>query len=146
MYDLNTVQFYNISMIRGDTESFGLELIGLEQDLDSAYLTCKKSYEDETPLFEKALNDGIYKITQEYYGVRIAPEDTENLEAGKYHYDLEICVNGDVFTIMTGYIELFPDVTHGKDHGDGADFDLSLKLEGVNVSVVGETLVIRTGG
>ena len=129
-------------MIRGNTVSFGIELDGLDQDLEYAFLTCKKSYEDATPLFEKALNDGIEKISEGYYAVRIAPEDTEDIEAGKYHYDLEVSVNGDVYTIMTGYINIYRDVTHGKEHEDGSDFDVTLMLDGVGISVADETLVI----
>lgn len=101
-----------ITMTRGDTLSFGLEVEG--DALDTAYFTVKKSFSDETPVFQKSLGttvDGITLIEEGKYAVRIAPEDTENLEVGKYYYDLQIGVNGDVFTVKRGILELEADVT-----------------------------------
>lgn len=99
-----------VTMARGDTMSFGMEIEGLDQDLDTAYLTCRHSY-TEAPVFQKSLGDGITKTGTGQYVVRIAPEDTEGLEAGKYYYDLEIGANGDKFTILKGILELEQDVT-----------------------------------
>lgn len=101
----------NISMVKGDTFSFGLELEGLEQDLDTAYLTVKESYDDDMPLFQKSLGDGIEKVELGEYTVRIAPEDTQNVEARRYFYDLQIGVNSDVFTIIRGILWVKNSVT-----------------------------------
>lgn len=100
-----------ITMPRGDTLSFGLEFEGLDQDLDTAYFTCRRNF-TEAPVFQKSLGDGITKQDTEHYVVRVAPEDTEGLHAGKYYYDLEIGVNGDKFTILKGVLELERDVTY----------------------------------
>lgn len=100
----------NIRMTRGDTLAFGMEFDGLDQDLDSAYFTCKKAYEGEN-VFQKSLGDGISKAEDNKYRVRVAPEDTANIDAGKYYYDLEIGVNGDIFTLMKGILDIEPDVT-----------------------------------
>ena len=100
-----------ITMTRGDTMSFGIEIEGLDQDLETAFLTCKKNH-DEAPAFQKSLEDGITKQETGKYVVRVAPEDTENLEPGKYYYDLEIGVNGDRFTILKGVLEIERDVTN----------------------------------
>jgi hypothetical protein len=99
-----------VTMTRGDTMSFGMELEGLDQDLDTAFLTCRKSH-TEPPVFQKSIGDGITKVDEGQYVVRVAPEDTEGLEAGKYYYDLEIGVNGDVYTILKGILEIEQDVT-----------------------------------
>lgn len=110
----------NISMVRGDTLAFGIELYeegnGEElelfaQDLDSAYFTCKQNYTDALNAFQKSLGNGITKLDDGQYVVRIAPEDTANMEAGKYFYDFQISVNDDVFTILKGVLELEHDVT-----------------------------------
>ena len=104
-----------ITMIKGDTLSFGVEIAdqdGNPLDIDTAYFTCKKNYADEYSAFQKALNSGITKVEAGKYRVRIAPNDTKNLEAGKYFYDFQIGKNGDVFTIMKGVIELEYDVTY----------------------------------
>ena len=102
---------YQINMVKGDTLSFGLEFEGLGQNIDSAYFTVKKNPLDEEPLFQKSLLNGILKKEDFVYTVRIAPEDTENLDAGQYAFDLQIGVNEDIFTIMLGILILSQDVT-----------------------------------
>lgn len=101
-----------ITMVRGDTLSFGLYIDGLEgQDLDSAYLTCKSNRSDDVNIFQKALGAGISKYDDGKYIVRVAPEDTKSVEAGKYFYDLEIGLNSDKFTVLHGVLEICQDVT-----------------------------------
>ena len=103
---------YQINMVRGDSCSFGLEFEGLGQDLETAFLTVKKNALDTEPLFQKSLGSGISKSDDYKYIVRIAPEDTAELDAGLYSFDVQISVNGDVFTIMLGVIILSQDVTN----------------------------------
>ena len=66
-------------------------------------------------LFHKELEKGINFSKQDgyilYYVVRVAPEDTKNLETGMYYYDLSIELNGDVFTILNGSLKIESDVT-----------------------------------
>lgn len=100
----------NITMVKGDTLAFGIEIEGLDQDLDTAYFTCKKSYTDPD-MFRKSLGHGITKVDTGQYAVRVAPADTKDLEAGRYYYDLEIGANGDIFTIMKGVLEIEQDTT-----------------------------------
>ena len=102
---------YQINMARGDSCSFGLEFEGLGQDLETAFLTVKKNALDEEPLFQKSLGQGISKSENYKYVLRIAPEDTAELDAGQYPFDVQISTNGDVFTIMLGVIILSQDVT-----------------------------------
>ena len=101
---------YNIKMVKGDTESFGFELEGVE-NLDAAYFSCKRNSQDENYLFQKSLNSGITKESGNQYVVRIAPSDTALLEPGQYWYDLEISKNGDIFTIFRGVLDLLPEIT-----------------------------------
>lgn len=102
---------YQIDMVRGDSLSFGLEFEGLGQDLDSADFTVKKDESDDTVLIHKDLTDGISKRADSEYIVRLAPEDTADLDAGYYHFDCQIGVNGDIFTIMLGILVLEQGVT-----------------------------------
>lgn len=120
------MQDKNVTMVKGDTVSFGLEvmqtdsegnLVPFEEDLDTAYFTCKQNYTDLTSAFQKSLGDGITKIGTGKYAVRIAPADTAKLEAGKYFYDLQIGVNGDIFTILKGILDIEQDVTVGESTG-----------------------------
>ena len=103
----------NLEMTRGDTFSFGLAIINLGQAIDSAYFTVKNNY-DDTPLFQKTLGNGIEldHIDGEdyYYNIRIAPDDTKNLEPKKYYYDFEINLNDDTFTILKGILDIEFDV------------------------------------
>lgn len=101
---------YNIKMVKGDTESFGFELEGVE-NLDAAYFSCKRNSQDENYLFQKSLNNGITKRAENQYVVRITPDNTALLEPGQYWYDLEISKNGDIFTIFRGVLELLPEIT-----------------------------------
>lgn len=99
-----------VTMTRGDTLSFGMEIEGLDQDLETAYLTCRRNY-TEAPVFQKSLGNGITKQETGKYVIRVAPEDTKSLEPGKYFYDLELGANGDKFTILKGILDIEIDVT-----------------------------------
>lgn len=109
----------NLEMTKGDTLSFGVEIYNLGQNLDAAYLTCKRNYDDSDNVFQKSLNDGITLDSHDeaghyFYKIRVAPGDTENLDIGKYYYDLQIEVNGDVFTILKGILTIDFDVMQGR--------------------------------
>ena len=101
---------YNIKMVKGDTQSFGFELEGVE-NLTAAYFSCKRNSQDENYLFQRSLNNGITKRAENQYVVRITPDNTALLEPGQYWYDLEISKNGDIFTIFRGVLDLLPEIT-----------------------------------
>ena len=105
-----------IRMTRGDTLSFSLQVCDeegapFEQDLERAYFTCKSNRSDNRFLFKKSLSDGVSRVGQGAYTVRVAPSDTAAAKPGKYFYDFEIGCNGDVFTVMRGVLEIMQDVT-----------------------------------
>lgn len=108
--------YNNIKHVKGDTFSCGLVVEDLGQDLDEVNFTCKNSANDNAEvLFNCSLGDGItlvdYDIEKDIrkYVIRVAPNDTKNLQAGTYYYDLEIGVNSDIFTIMKGRFVLEQD-------------------------------------
>ena len=121
--------FYNvlkkdITMVKGDTMSFGFQIQGLEGSTPSSIVfSCKDDPEDDDAIFTSSLeNGGVWLDSQDEetdtltYGVRIAPEKTEDLNVGRYFYDLEITINGetvneDVFTLMKGRLQIEYDVT-----------------------------------
>ena len=99
----------NIRNVKGDAFSSAIVVENLEQDITNIYFTCRDSLNDNSNiLFEKSLNNGItymYYDEETYtrtYIVRLAPEDTKDLQAGTYYYDEKVEVNGDVITIMKG--------------------------------------------
>lgn len=107
----------NFELIRGDTFSFAFEVEFDEapQKLEKVDFTCKTNFDDDDVVFNKELEKGINFVKQDgtklYYIVRIAPEDTKNLETGMYYYDLQIELNGDVFTLLNGALKIEGDVT-----------------------------------
>lgn len=106
----------NLKMVRGDTLSFGIEYSfddETTQDLDTCYFSCKQNMDDEEYIFQKSLNNGISKVDNGKYRVRVAPEDTENVDIGNYYYDLEIGLNNDIFTIIKGVLSIESDITRG---------------------------------
>lgn len=101
----------NIHMVRGDTFAFGLEIEGLDQDLDKAFFTCRKSYDGDI-VFQRSIGHGIEKVETGVYRVRIAPENTKDIESGHYYYDFEIGVNNDVYTLAKGDLLIEHDVSY----------------------------------
>lgn len=101
----------NLAMIRGDTFAFAVEIEGLDQDLDAAFFSCKTSASANNYVFQKTLDNGISKVETGKYRVRVAPEDTKNLLPKAYKYDLQIGVNGDVYTILKGELAITEDIT-----------------------------------
>lgn len=101
----------NISIVRGDTLAFDVEIDGLEGDLASAYFSVKANYNDVNYVFQKSIGNGITRQESGAYTVRIAPSDTQNLELGQYYYDLQLGIENDVFTILKGIFDIGFDVT-----------------------------------
>lgn len=106
----------NLFMVRGDTFRFSVEIEGLTEDLTSAYFSCKKNKDDTEYIFQKSIGDGIEKTTDtstsKTYEVVVAPEDTEEVEDGKYFYDLQIEVDGEIYTPLLAILTIEKDVTH----------------------------------
>lgn len=115
---INEGYFYNaikrdISMVKGDTLAFGFQVQGLGgQRPSKIFFTAKERVEDEAPLFIVSLNDTIDEEAYDdradilSYTVRVPPGKTENIPLGRYFYDLEIEVNGDIITLMIGRITI----------------------------------------
>lgn len=102
-----------ISMVRGDTLSFGFQVSGLNgQRPDGIYFSCKEHLEDDSFVFSISLGAGITERSYDAqtdtltYGVRVAPELTEGLELGKYFYDLQMDIDDDVLTLMKGKLSI----------------------------------------
>lgn len=107
----------NFELVKGDTLAFAVE-IGFDEDpvdADEMLFTVKRNADDEADLLQKRLNHGIEKVAKVgnklYYRVRASPWDTRSLEAGLYQYDLEIHVNGDIFTILNGLLIVENEIT-----------------------------------
>ena len=112
-----------MSMVRGDSLIFDLTLHDVEtEDITAIVFSCKKNGTDGTYIFQKTLEDGITETTEEgTYQVRVAPEDTAGVDAGRYVYDLEITLGDNVYTISFGDLDILQDVTNSDSGGDDPD-------------------------
>ena len=43
--------------------------------------------------------------------IRVAPNDTRDVDAGEYFYDMQIGVGSDVYTLLIGTLFLMQDIT-----------------------------------
>ena len=103
----------NITMVRGDTLAFNVEVLdedGNAVTVDSADMTCKKQATEKENIFHKSLGAGITQ-SDGLLSVRVAPNDTKEVDAGRYFYDMCIGVGNDIFTIMRGVLSIEQDVT-----------------------------------
>ena len=103
----------NIIMTRGDTLQYVFELEPTNNEsvieLTSSYFTCRD--ENDVIQFQKSLGDGITRVADNKYQVRVAPEDTASLDVGYYKYDNEINYGDDKLTILKGTLKLEEDMT-----------------------------------
>ena len=107
----------NFEIVKGDTLAFAVEIgfDGDPVDADEMLFTVKCNADDDGNIFQERLNHGIEKVAKVGnkldYRVRASPWDTRSLEAGLYQYDLEIRVNGDIFTILNGLLIVENEIT-----------------------------------
>ena len=98
-------------MVRGDTLAFVVQIQGEDPSMDTVTFSCKTDSGASTYIFQKTLSNGVTELETGKYRVRVAPEDTANLEAGTYAIDLELGVNGDVATPILGTLKIVEDIT-----------------------------------
>ena len=107
------MEYENIAMTKGDTVAFNCIVYdsdGEPLDVDSAFFTCKKRLTGET-IFQKSLNNGISQLDG-VMNIRIAPEDTVEIDEGIYFYDFTIGIADDVFTVKKGTFTIQWDCTY----------------------------------
>lgn len=110
----------DFEFVRGDTFSFTFELEDFTEELDSCYFSCKENIAETTPYaFQKKLGDGIEKVAENQYRVKLTREDTINMVVGlSYFHDVEIGKNGDYLTIISGQLKLKQDITRHIEQGE----------------------------
>ena len=102
----------DIEMIRGDTLQFDVTISEIENvTVESMFFSVKRKGVDEDYALQKSIGNGITLIDDLKYRVRVAPEDTAELKAGKYTYDLQIGLGADIYTPLMGMLFLLQDVT-----------------------------------
>lgn len=104
----------NIELTRGDSYGFNFEIADendQEVGLDAAYFSCKENPDDEQYIFQKTLGNGITKLNDGGYYVKIDPDETKELTQFGYYYDLEIRIGNDIHTPLKGRLSIKWDVT-----------------------------------
>lgn len=104
-----------IQLTRGDTARLTVDVCYEDtnrrkhpyqiEDTDTLTLSVKKNTSKFKPLFQKVVKGGA-----EFH---IEPKDTENLDFGKYKYDVQLNkANGEVYTVITPSVfEVMQEVT-----------------------------------
>ena len=100
---------YNMTMVQGDTFSFGIEVAGFTDPVTGAEFVGKLELDGEQA-WEKTLGDGVEYAGAEddssFYDITLDPEDTEDLTPGQYYYQLRLIFGEDVFTVMKGILKI----------------------------------------
>lgn len=100
-----------IQMIRGDTLSFQVEFVDPIGSINSVYFTCRRS-PNESIVFQKSINNGVSLIDGSSFRVKISPNDTKDLPARTYVYDLQVGIGSDVYTVLIGDFDIEQDITY----------------------------------
>ena len=102
--------------IRGDTFPFKIKMKTASEitreDIVEAYFTLRKEpMKYSAIIFQKNLDE--MQISNNYIHARFEPEDTENLNYGEYHFDIEVTLKGNKKNRKTfrGIIELLDETT-----------------------------------
>ena len=107
-----TAERHDLEMVRGDTFAFGVRVTNLDgAQVTGIWFTIRKVASEDPIVVQKSIGDGVTPVGDGYYRVRVAPEDTAEIEAGRYNYDLQIDIGEDVYTPIAGKIRIAQDVT-----------------------------------
>lgn len=118
---INAKNGFDIRFIKNNTYALLVTFKDIEEDLRSAFFTVKENPEDTTPVLQKTLGAGIFKVDdraykkEKKYKVQIQAEDTSNLEAEvQYLYDLQVTIDNVVKTVASGLFVVSPTITGDK--------------------------------
>ena len=95
----------NIIMDRGDTLSFTATFDNVET-LDEATFAVKASKDAATDIVSLEIGDGITKVEDGVYKIRLDPTDTAELAPGRYWYKFRVGIDDDVYTVLKGVLTL----------------------------------------
>ena len=111
-----------MKFIRGDTFPFKFQVKRkdgtaiIKDDIDVLFITVKTSIYTDKVIFQKTLND--IEIDEEGdFHVVFSSKDTENLNYGKYIFDIEITLKSGYRKTKLFEFELIGETTFHKDGG-----------------------------
>ena len=101
----------DIELTRKNSYGFNFSIKDLNEEVTSVYLSCKEVPEDTRYVFQKSLNNGIKKLDDGSFYVKIEPNDTKDIDFTKFYYDLQVTIGEDVYTPLKGRIYIKWNVT-----------------------------------
>ena len=110
-----------IEMARGDSHGFtvGVYEEGAEETpiaVDNIFFTVKKHYYDKNFVIQKRLDEGtITEYEANIYTIMIDPSDTDDLDFGKYDFDIEVIIETNKKKTFSGVLDLLKEVTHRRN-------------------------------
>ena len=110
-----------LAIVRGTTNSFGISVFGVDgkpyvlEENQVLVFGLKRKLTDN----ERVLIKTITNKVDDAYLLELTPEDTANLETGKYYYDVGLQYGDSVFynVIEASGFEIKPNIT---ELGDGS--------------------------
>lgn len=110
-----------ISMPRGDLRTICFNVTAQDSkseiDFTEIYVTFKKSFKHKNVLFQKKLGNNTVEKTEDGYTFTIFPEDTNNLDYGKYVFDIELIYEDTLKTTFVGELIITNEVTFECNEG-----------------------------
>lgn len=105
----------NLDIIRGDTVNIQFEIdsdtmFDLSNENFNITFSLKKAATDTAYVFQKD-KTAVTSSANNVFILRIAPEDTTNLVAGFYFYDIQLSIGDDIYTIALGKFNINIDIT-----------------------------------
>lgn len=105
----------NLDIIRGDTVNIQFEIdsdtvLDLSSENFNVTFSLKKAATDTAYVFQKD-KTAVTSPADNVFILRIAPEDTTNLIAGFYFYDIQLSIGDDIYTIALGKFNINIDIT-----------------------------------
>lgn len=103
-------------MRQGDTfrRTLGIEPLDLT-DHDMR-MSVRAAPDDENPLLFLSTGNGRIEVIPDAFSLIVAAEDTEELPAGVYKYDIELVTpGGEVYTLLEGRFDIVREITQEAD-------------------------------
>lgn len=107
------MNYMDLKITRGDSKTLKLKIVdGTTNitDFEKIYFTVKKDCYTEEAIFQKKLGSGI-TLAENIYEIMLNSTDTEDLEYGRYEYDIEVIKGSLKETVAMGAFLIEKEIT-----------------------------------
>ena len=103
---------YDITMVRGDTLGFDIDVEGDIGQVDTVKMTARRATTDAVLFALTSGTGGDITATETGWAVRVPPAATLGAAPGAYKYDVEFIMDSDdVYTPLNGTLRIIEDQT-----------------------------------